>query len=103
MGKKIKENGPNSGKLRFVVETAEEREIMEKARTYFGDATTLLRDGLGIFLKSKVCSTAYFIALKNENGRSNSLTPKQWEEMKKYAVLSDEGKRYSGVVILPEV
>ena len=97
--------GPNKGKLRIIVETKEEREILDKARTYFGDANTLIKKGLGVTLKSKRCSSAYFRALKNGCGKryATSLAPNQWEEIKRYAKLSDEGKRYPGVVILPEV
>jgi hypothetical protein len=81
MGKKIMKFGPNRGKLRVVVETEEERKILEKARTYFGDATTLIEEGLGISLKSKRTSSTYFRALMNDCDRkyTTTLTPEQWD------------------------
>jgi hypothetical protein len=98
--KKIK----RSGKEKLYLETESEKEILEKARSYFGDANTLLNEGLGMN-KSKNSSAAYFRALASGFGSryATCISAEHWNEIKRYAKLFDEGKRYSGVIILPEV
>jgi len=84
------------GKERLIFETEEEREVLEKARNYFGEASTLLNKGLDYKFSTK-SAPSHFCKIKNgksSNGSIVSISIENWRRTKEYASRLDREERY---------
>jgi hypothetical protein len=83
---------------RFIVETGKEEEILENARTYFGEASTLLNVGLGYKISKRNASSFFNKIKRGKNldmGVSlSSISIRDWKRTKEYASRADRGERY---------
>jgi hypothetical protein len=83
------------GRRKFRVTTPEERQMLEDARMHFGQSARRLLVQLGY--RDSVGTAGNFGPIYN--GRT-MVSPKQWEIVKKYAMLRRETKRDSDEVLL---
>jgi len=84
-------------KERFVFETKEERDVLEKARNYFQSSRLLLNNGLGYNVSGSKGSS-YFYKIKKGASRPRrvcSISTENWKRVQEYASRFDKGERYS--------
>lgn len=81
---------------RVVLDTEIDREKLENARNYFGDAATLMIIGLGCRLSNETAAR-YFQRVKageNPTGKTHTFSVEEWETVVYYSLLHKNGERY---------
>jgi len=81
---------------RFVFETGQEKDDLEDARRYFGDAPALMINGLGYNI-SKETAGDYFNRIKrgkHPTHKTSSVSVEDWRKILYYAFKYIEGEKY---------
>ncbi len=82
---------------RFVFETNDEKETLEKARNYFGESSTLLNKGLDYKISTKSAGSRFSRLKRGKNkktGRVSSISIENWRRAQEYALRYDKKERY---------
>ena len=82
-------------KQRFVIETEEEREVLENARDYFGSSRLLLNEGCDYRFSTKTCP-GFFNRIKNETPKQRipRISVENWKRIEEYASRFNKKERY---------
>ena len=99
MVRRLAENGIFHKKERFFFEDDTEREVLEEARNFFGDAYTLFTKGLNrvIRITKKRYSPQRFNQIKV--GRL-SISVDEWEKIQEYSSRYKNGEKYDSEAII---
>lgn len=93
MGRVTVKRGRYTGE-KFCFETDEERDLLGRARNYFGSAYMLFTTGLGRDVYRRAAAATFHTIKHNLPGRSRYVTPDQFELIKVYAGLYRKGEMY---------
>ena len=93
MGRVTVKRGRYTGE-KFCFETDKERDLLDRARNYFGSVYMLFTVGLGRDVYRRAAAATFHTIKHNYPGRSRYMTPKQFELIKIYAGFYRSGEMY---------